>query len=86
MVIAAWLQIENNFTALEPNFVDYQDFSPFHLSPPTEDIADGWYGKMKDLQGHRNTWYISSLFVVGSTQVWNSTHNMLPDIISAAQS
>lgn len=81
-----WLQIENNFTALEPNFVDYQDFSPFHLSPPTEDIADGWYGKMKDLQGHRNTWYISSLFVVGSTQVWNSTHNMLPDIISAAQS
>lgn len=81
-----WLQTENDFTALEPNFVGYQDFSPFHLSPPTEDIADGWYGKMKDLQGHRNTWYISSLFVVGSTQVWNSTHNMLPDIISAAQS
>ena len=81
-----WLQTQSNVKALEPKFVDFQDFSPFHLSPPTKDIAGGWYGKMKGLQGHRNTWYISSLFVVGSTQVWNSTHNMLPDIINAAQS
>lgn len=81
-----WLQAQNNVKTLEPNFVDFQDFSPFHLSPPTKNIADGWYGKMKGLQGHRNTWYIGSLFVVGSTQVWNSTHNMLPDIINAAQS
>lgn len=69
----------------EPNFLDFKDYSPFHLTPPTKDIADGWYGKMKDLQGHRNTWYISALFVVGSTQIWNNTNNMLPDIIKAAQ-
>ncbi|PWY94531.1 putative FAD dependent oxidoreductase [Aspergillus sclerotioniger CBS 115572] len=80
-----WLQTQNNVTTSEPNFLDYQDFSPFHLSPPNEDVEDGWYTKMKGLQGHRNTWYISSLFVVGSTQVWNSTNILLPDIISAAQ-
>ncbi|GIJ90407.1 hypothetical protein Asppvi_009361 [Aspergillus pseudoviridinutans] len=81
-----WLQTQTNAQALEPKFVDFQDYSPFHLSPPTKDIANGWYTKMKGLQGHRNTWYISSLFVVGSTQVWNSTHTLLPDIINAAKS
>ncbi|KAF2151290.1 putative FAD dependent oxidoreductase [Myriangium duriaei CBS 260.36] len=80
-----WLQTQGNATAREPNFVDFVDFSPFHLQPPKQDIADGWYGKMKGLQGHRNTWYISSLFVVGSSQLWNDTKNMLPDIIAASQ-
>lgn len=69
---------------MEPAFQYFVDYSPFHLSPPTSAIADSWYGKMKGLQGHRNTWYISSLFVVGSTQIWNNTRNMLPDIIVAA--
>ncbi|KAF5965628.1 amine oxidase [Fusarium coicis] len=80
-----WLQTQNKVNAQEPDFVDYQDFSPFHLSPPTKDIADNWYGKMRDLQGHRNTWYIGALFVVGSTQVWNNTQNIIPDILKAAQ-
>ncbi|GFF57255.1 uncharacterized protein R656 [Aspergillus udagawae] len=64
-----WLQTQANAKALEPKFVDFQDYSPFHLSPPTKDIAAG-----------------CSLFVAGSTQVWNSTYTMLPDIITAAQS
>ncbi|KAL4865182.1 hypothetical protein BDV12DRAFT_211185 [Aspergillus spectabilis] len=80
-----WLQVQNNVTqASEPNFLDYADYYPFHLTPSAHDIVDGWYGSMAELQGHRNTWYISSLFVIGSTQVWNSTHNILPDIINAA--
>ena len=81
-----WLQTQNKVKTQEPQFLDFQDYSPFHLTPPTQDIANGWYTKMKGLQGHRNTWYISALFVVGSTQVWNSTHTLLPDIINAAQS
>ncbi|KAK7991381.1 hypothetical protein PG996_013568 [Apiospora saccharicola] len=81
-----WLQTQDKGNKKsEPQFLDFKDYSPFHLTPPTKDIADGWYGKMKGLQGHRNTWYISALFVVGSTQIWNNTHNMLPDIIKAAQ-
>lgn len=80
-----WLQQETGAEPAEPTFQDFADYSPFHLSPPTSDIADGWYGKMKGLQGHRNTWYISSLFVVGSTQIWNNTRNMLPEIIDAAR-
>ncbi|EFX04929.1 amine oxidase flavin-containing superfamily [Grosmannia clavigera kw1407] len=79
-----WLQTQTDASDVEPTFLDYQDFSPFHLAPPTEDIANGWYGKMKGLQGYRNTWYISSLFVVGATQIWNNTLNILPDIIQAA--
>ncbi|KAJ5158414.1 uncharacterized protein N7500_008065 [Penicillium coprophilum] len=81
-----WLQSESGIEPVEPTFQDFADYSPFHLSPPTRDIANGWYGKMKGLQGHRNTWYISSLFVAGSTQIWTNTHNILPDIIHAAQS
>ncbi|KOS43007.1 hypothetical protein ACN38_g6089 [Penicillium nordicum] len=81
-----WLQSESGIEAVEPTFQDFVDYSPFHLSPPTSDIADGWYGKMKGLQGHRNTWYISSLFVVSSTQIWNNTRNILPEIIDAARS
>ncbi|KAJ5723427.1 hypothetical protein N7488_001462 [Penicillium malachiteum] len=84
--IIKWLQSETGVEAIEPTFQDFVDFSPFHLSPPTYDIADDWYGKMKDLQGHRNTWYISALFVVGSTHIWNNTRNMLPEIIEAARS
>ncbi|KAL4813476.1 hypothetical protein BDW67DRAFT_187583 [Aspergillus spinulosporus] len=81
-----WLQSESGTEAVEPTFQDFVDFSPFHLSPSTSDIADGWYCKMKGLQGHRNTWYISSLFVVGSTQIWNNTRNILPEVIDAARS
>lgn len=81
-----WLQAEDGAEDLEPRFLDYQGYSPFRLSPPVEDIADGWYSRMDGLQGYRNTWYISALFVVGSTQIWNNTLNMLPDIISAAKS
>lgn len=80
-----WLQSESGTEAVEPTFQDLVDYSPFHFSPPTSDIADGWYGKMKGLQSHRNTWYIGSLFVVGSTQIWNNTRNIL-EIIDAAWS
>ncbi|KAL8722730.1 MAG: hypothetical protein Q9225_000842 [Loekoesia sp. 1 TL-2023] len=79
-----FLQSQIEATASEPNFVDFQDFSPFHLGPGNSDIANGWYTKMKGLQGYRNTWYISSMFVVGSTQVWNNTANILPSIIGPA--
>lgn len=78
-----WLQTQSNGTELEPNFLDYSDFSPFHLSPPSHDIENGWYSKMDGLQGYRNTWYIGALYVVGSTQVWNSTHTLLSKIIQA---
>ncbi|KAL5342474.1 putative FAD dependent oxidoreductase [Aspergillus crustosus] len=80
-----WLQTQSNITdAPEPNFLDYEDYYPYRPVPSAEDIADGWYGNMAGLQGHRNTWYISSIFVAGSTQVWNSTLNLLPEIIGAA--
>ncbi|KAG9764091.1 hypothetical protein KCU73_g1115, partial [Aureobasidium melanogenum] len=81
-----WLQNQINETsAVEPNFVDFQDFSPFHLEASKSDIANGFYRKMNGLQGHKNTWYIGSLFVVGTSQVWNNTKNMLPEILAAAE-
>lgn len=81
-----WLQTQiNGAPALEPTFVDYEDFSPFHLGAAKSDIANGFYHKMHNLQGHKNTWYIGSLFVVGTSQVWNNTMNILPNIVAAAQ-
>ncbi|ERF73748.1 hypothetical protein EPUS_01002 [Endocarpon pusillum Z07020] len=79
-----FLESQINATASEPTFVAFKDFSPFHLAPSNTDIANGWYTQMKGLQGYRNTWYISAMFVVGSTQVWNNTANILPSIIEAA--
>jgi hypothetical protein len=71
-------------TQPEPQFVAFTDFGPFHLAAEVDDIRNGFYRDAYALQGHRNTWYIGTLFVTGSSQVWNNTAIMLPDILAAA--
>ena len=72
-------------TRPEPQFLAFTDFGPFHLAAEVDDIRDGFYRDMYSLQGYRNTWYIGTLFVPGSSQVWNNTAVMLPDILAAAK-
>ncbi|KAJ5797810.1 uncharacterized protein N7503_007106 [Penicillium pulvis] len=72
-------------TRPEPQFLAFSDFGPFHLAAEVEDIRNGFYRDMYALQGHLNTWYTGTLFVPGSSQVWNNTANMLPDILAAAK-
>lgn len=68
----------------EPTFVAFRDVSPFHAEQSAEDIKAGFYSDMYGLQGHKSTWYISSLFVLTQSQLWNNTKALLPDIIAAA--
>jgi hypothetical protein len=72
-------------TRPEPQFLAFTDFGPFHLAVEVDNIRKGFYSDMYALQGHRNTWYIGTLFVPGSSQVWNNTAIMLPDILAAAK-
>ncbi|KAI0903561.1 FAD/NAD(P)-binding domain-containing protein [Ustulina deusta] len=76
-------KLESSATTAEPEFVAFDDHYPFHLAVSSEDIKNGFYDAMYALQGYRNTWYISSLFVIGSSQLWNNTAAMLPRIAAA---
>lgn len=69
----------------KPAFPAFADHTPFHLYVSTPAIANGFYRDMYKLQGYRNTWYVGALFVVGANQIWNSTMNLLPEIIAAAE-
>ncbi|RYP74302.1 hypothetical protein DL769_004046 [Monosporascus sp. CRB-8-3] len=68
----------------EPVFVAFADDSPFHPEQSADSIRNGFYRDMYALQGYRNTWYISSLFVLSASQLWNNTAALLPDIVAAA--
>ena len=76
--------LANTSTAAKPRFDAFANHTPFHLYVSVQNIANGFYRDMYSLQGYKNTWYIGALFVIGSSQLWNSTANMLPDIITAA--
>ncbi|KAL9110683.1 MAG: hypothetical protein Q9227_004860 [Pyrenula ochraceoflavens] len=79
------LQQATNATAQpEPEFVAYADYTPFHPRANSQAIMNGVYKDIYALQGYRNTWYISTLFVTGSSQVWNLTASYLPQIVQAA--
>jgi hypothetical protein len=78
-------KVTGSATQPEPEFLAFTDFGPFHLAAEVDDIRDGFYRDMYALQGYRNTWYIGTLFVTGSSQIWNNTAIMLPDIVAAAK-
>ncbi|KAI1196106.1 hypothetical protein F5X97DRAFT_325781 [Nemania serpens] len=67
-----------------PNFLAFSDDSPFHLEQSAKSIKGGFYDQMYGLQGYRNTWYVSALFVLNAAQLWNNTAALLPSIVSAA--
>ncbi|KAI4166925.1 MAG: hypothetical protein LQ343_007628 [Gyalolechia ehrenbergii] len=68
----------------KPRFDAFADHTPFHVYVTAEDITNGFYRDLYSLQGYKNTWYISATFARGSSQIWNNTANMLPEIIAAA--
>ncbi|KAL4819965.1 hypothetical protein BDW67DRAFT_181675 [Aspergillus spinulosporus] len=79
-------RLTNSTTQPEPKFLAFSDFAPYQLRVSAEAIRNGFYDDMYGLQGHRNTWYTGTLFVTGSSQVWNNTEVMLPEILAAVNS
>lgn len=68
----------------KPKFEAFADHSPFHVHVSAEDITNGFYRDLYSLQGYKNTWYTSGTFARGSSQIWNNTANLLPEVIEAA--
>ncbi|KAI1465199.1 FAD/NAD(P)-binding domain-containing protein [Daldinia caldariorum] len=69
----------------EPKFLEYKSHSPLHRTASADVIRKGIYRDVYSLQGYRNTWYTGSLLVVGSSQLWNLTSQLLPRIIAASE-
>ncbi|KAM0432844.1 hypothetical protein ACHAPT_004546 [Fusarium lateritium] len=71
--------IGNDTEKLEPaELVAYSSHAPFDLHVTVEEIAEGFYSKLDDLQGYRSTWYSGAAFVSHSTgALWNFTDHLV---------
>ncbi|KAE8379735.1 hypothetical protein BDV26DRAFT_291048 [Aspergillus bertholletiae] len=73
------IQLRNAGIPVEPpQFVGYSDHSPFLLTLPADAIRNGFYRRLNDLQGYRNTYYMSATFNThDSAQVWSFIDRLL---------
>lgn len=67
----------------QPEFVRFNSHTPFELTVPPEQIANGFYKDLYALQGHRNTWYTGAAFhTQDSSMLWNFTEAyVLPGLL-----
>lgn len=79
------LTAEGSDTSAEPSYLEFQSVGPFHPEQSADAVRSGFWTDMYNLQGYRNTWYISALFVLNAAQIWNNTQTLLPEIIAAAK-
>ncbi|KAI8679541.1 hypothetical protein NCS57_00232300 [Fusarium keratoplasticum] len=69
----------NDTQKLEPaELLAYSSHAPFDLHVPIDEIANGFYNKLDDLQGYKSTWYSGATFVSHSTgALWNFTDHLV---------
>lgn len=67
----------------DPELVAFSSHSPWRPVMNSDAIANGFWQKMYALQGHRNTWYTGVEFLAWSSQLWNYTQTLVPQIIAA---
>lgn len=67
-----------------PRLMEYIDYSPLRLTVPAANIRNGSYQNFQQMQNYRRTWFIGSLSMVGSSQIFNNTKGMIPDIVAAS--
>jgi hypothetical protein len=67
----------------EPKFVRFNSHTPFELTVPPEQIANGFYRELYGLQGYRNTWYTGAAYhTQDSSMLWNFTESyVLPALL-----
>jgi hypothetical protein len=65
-----------------PEFVEFNNHSPFELTVSSEAIKGGFYGQLNKLQGERSTWWTGATWQAqDSSQIWNWTEiNILPKL------
>ena len=68
-----------------PEFVAFQNHSPWTLKVSIKAIESGFYSDVNVLQGQRNTWWTGATFQAhDSSLIWNWTeYNLLPRILAS---
>ncbi|CAG7942096.1 unnamed protein product [Penicillium salamii] len=66
----------------QPKMVAFESHAPFKIGFTAEAIGQNYWTKLYALQGHRNTWYTGIQFLPGSSQLWNYTSTLIPDIVA----
>lgn len=71
--------VGRNNTSLKPaELIAYSSHNPFSLNVPPKDIAEGFYTKLDNLQGHRSTWYTGAAIISHATgALWNFTDHLV---------
>lgn len=80
--IKEFIETITNKTDVVVESLSVKSHSPFHSRLSAKDIKAGYWEKMYGLQGHRNTWYTGAQFLPGSSQLWNYTASLIPDIVA----
>lgn len=75
-------------TSARPEFVGFNNHSPFVLTVSVDAIRGGFYRRLNALQGRRNTWWTGAAWQAqDSTQIWNWTEtNVLPQLVASLTS
>ncbi|KAJ5698624.1 hypothetical protein N7462_000629 [Penicillium macrosclerotiorum] len=70
----------NSTVTTAPEIFKFHSHTPFKLVADADAITGGFYEKLKQLQGHRNTWYTGAAFISHDSSVlWNYTrYEVLP--------
>jgi hypothetical protein len=76
------LRTAGTFNTTKPEFEVFSSHTPFELTVPTKDIAEGFYRKLYALQGKWNTYYTGATFDThDSSLLWAFTEaNVIPGI------
>ncbi|KAL4898270.1 FAD/NAD(P)-binding domain-containing protein [Aspergillus ambiguus] len=79
-IVSRLREITNSTVTSTPQFLEFHSHTPFKLVADADSITEGFYEKLKQLQGHRNTWYTGAAFISHDASVlWNYTrHEVLP--------
>lgn len=69
----------------QPEILAYSDHSPFLLTASTDDIKDGFYEKLLELQGKQNTWWTGAAWNKPATaDLWKYTEEqVLPKLMES---
>lgn len=72
-------------TETQPEWLAFFNHAPFNLMVSNEDISQGFYRDLYDLQGRRNTFYHGAAWhTQDSSVLWQFTDNyILPNVIAA---
>lgn len=69
-------------TTANPEFVAFDDHSPYELTVSTDAIRAGFYRELYTLQGEQRTWYSGAAFQMhDSGLLWNFTEALLPRVV-----